>query len=87
MNNKFNYTYDFLREKNQKLVLERNISFEEIISAIQNGCLIDIVEHPNSEKYYNQKMYIVELNHYIYLVPFIIQDDETIFLKTIFLRS
>lgn len=84
MSDKLNYTYDFSREKNQKLILERNISFEEIISAIQNDCLLDIVEHPNSEKYYNQKMYIVEFNHYVYMVPFVVQEDGTIFLKTIF---
>lgn len=75
--------FNFSAEKNKKLIKERNVSFEEIISAIENGGLLDIVEHPNSNRYYNQKIYLVELEYYIYLVPFVIEDDGTIFLKTI----
>ena len=78
------YNYDFSADKNCKLIQERNISFEEIISAIENDCLLDVIEHPNIEKYDSQKMYIVEFNNYVYLVPFIINHEGTIFLKTIF---
>ena len=78
------YIFNFSLEKNQKLICERNISFEEIISAIENDSIVDIIEHHNLQKYANQKMYVVKLNDYIYLVPFIIEDDYTIFLKTIF---
>jgi uncharacterized DUF497 family protein len=77
------YNYNFSSEKNSKLVQERRVSFEEIIAAIENHCLLDVTEHPNATKYLNQQMYIVELNNYAYLVPFVTEDDGTIFLKTI----
>jgi len=44
------YIYNFSSEKNQKLIQERNISFEEIISAIEDNCILDIIEHPNPTK-------------------------------------
>jgi len=78
------YIYNFSSEKNQKLIQERNISFEEIISAIEDNCILDIIEHPNPQKYSNQQMYIINFNYYIYLVPFVNETDGTIFLKTIF---
>ena len=78
------YIYNFSLEKNQKLIKTRNISFEEIISAIESGCLLDVIEHYNSDKYPNQRIYLVESNNYVYLVPFMLQEDGIIFLKTIF---
>jgi uncharacterized DUF497 family protein len=78
------YNFNFSLEKNRKLIKERNISFEEIISAIESDCIIDVIEHTNLQKYNNQKMYIVKFNDYIYLIPFVIENDGTIFLKTIF---
>ena len=76
-------TFTFSAEKNFKLKSERNISFEEIIAAIDNGQLLDILEHSNPEKYANQKIYIVEAKNYIYLVPFVKEKNGGIFLKTI----
>lgn len=75
--------YDFSQEKNHKLLLERNICFEEIIIAIRNGGLLDVMNHPNQEKYPNQKLYVVLVDRYTYLVPFVKKDNDTIFLKTI----
>jgi uncharacterized DUF497 family protein len=77
-----NMTYTFSPEKNQKLILERNISFEEVIAAILDGSILDIIEHGNP-KYRRQRMYVVELKGYIYLVPFVTDDQGNIFLKTI----
>jgi uncharacterized DUF497 family protein len=76
--------FDFSVAKNQLLIKERNISFEEIIAALDNGQLLDIIEQPNPNKYPNQKMYVVLINGYVYLVPFVEQDETTVFLKTIF---
>lgn len=79
--------YDFNPEKNLKLKQERGISFEEIITAIEEGHLLDVMDHPNKNKYNNQKIYIVEIEKYIYLVPFIeeiIEEKQRLFLKTIF---
>lgn len=63
--------------------MERNISFEEIIAAIEDDQIVDILEHPNSEKYENQKIYVICAKEYVYLVPFVIDVDGNIFLKTI----
>lgn len=77
-------SYTFSDEKNQRLIKERGISFENIIAALDNGLLLDTIKHPNSTKYPNQKIYLVDLNGYVYLVPFVYQDEQTVFLKTIF---
>ena len=74
--------FNWNNEKNDQLKRRRNISFERIATQIENGKLLDIVDHPNKEQYPNQKMYIVEYENYAYLVPFV-QEDNKIFLKTI----
>jgi hypothetical protein len=45
--------------------------------------LLDVIEHPNPDKYNRQKIYVIEINNYVYLVPFVDLNDER-FLKTIF---
>ena len=74
------YAWD--NEKNEWLIEERNISFERVINLIENNELLDIVRHPNAEQYPHQKMFVVEIDEYAYLVPFV-ESDEEIFLKTI----
>lgn len=69
-------------EKNEYLKRERGVSFENAIEAIVGVGLIIILDHPNRQKYAHQKMYIVELNDYAYMVP-CVEDEEKIFLKTI----
>ena len=76
-------TFAFSPEKNRKLIDERKISFEEIIAAIGEGQLLDILEHPNLAKYENQRIYVVQAKNYIYLVPFVDDKHGKIFLKTI----
>ena len=61
---------------------ERNIRFEDIVVAIVDNGILDIIEHPNKKRYPNQKIYIIEINKYAYLVPFI-EDEVKYFLKTI----
>lgn len=75
--------YEYSAEKNIKLKEERNISFEEIIYYINNGHLLDTIEHPNRTKYEGQLFYLVDVDGYVYLVPFV-QEENRIFLKTIF---
>ena len=69
-------------DKNKQLQDERNISFEEIVFYIERGFLLDVVEHPNQTKYSGQKIFIVNINDYAYLVPFV-ETDKEVFLKTI----
>ena len=74
--------FDWNNDKNEKLKSERKVSFEEVIVAMSEGRVLDVVEHLNREKYVNQKILIVEINNYVYLVPFV-ENREKIFLKTI----
>jgi len=69
-------------DKNRMLIEGRGISFEDIVFSLQSGCLLDDVVHPNTEKYSHQRMFIVAIDDYAYLVPYI-ENDEEIFLKTI----
>jgi uncharacterized DUF497 family protein len=68
--------------KNIQLHTERNVSFEEIAYHIEMGGLLDIVEHPNPTTYPGQRIFIVAIENYAYLVPFVESDTE-VFLKTI----
>lgn len=74
--------FDWDEGKNEFLKIEREISFEDVIIAIDDGKLLDIVEHPNKDKYPNQKIFIVNVSDYVYLIPFV-EDETKIFLKTI----
>lgn len=69
-------------EKNQLLQLQRYVSFEEVLEKIVNGEIIGRRIHPNTEKYPNQQIFVLEINSYIWYVPFV-ETDEEIFLKTI----
>jgi len=68
--------------KNQQLMDERGVCFEDIILNINLGNELDIYDHPNQERYPNQQISVIRIEDYIYLVPFVENDNE-IFLKTI----
>ncbi len=68
-------------DKNIKLKLERDISFEEVLELVLNEHIVDIIEHPKRK---NQNVFVLEINNYIYAVPFIIDENENIILKTVF---
>jgi len=74
--------YNWDPEKNKQLIEDRGISFEEVIFHLQSDSLLDDVEHPNRESYGHQRMYVVAIEKYVYLVPYVESKDE-IFLKTI----
>lgn len=69
-------------EKNEQLRAERGISFEEIVFHIERGDILDILEHPNQEKYRGQRIFVVNVSDYVYLVPFEETESEVV-LKTI----
>ncbi len=80
-------TYKTIRygfEKNQLLKAQRDISFEDVILALESGYLLDDIEYPNKEKYPNQNIFIIlmQVKDYVYLVPYV-EDETTIFLKPI----
>lgn len=67
-------------EKNEILKRERGISFEEVAYLIESGQIIGIEESP---RYPNQRMYVLEIDNYAIIVPYVVSDDE-IFLKQLF---
>jgi len=75
--------FDWDEEKNRRLKEERGIGFEDVLLALQEERLITIFRHPNQKKYPNQEIFVIEVNSYIYIIPFV-EDQEKIFLKTIF---
>ncbi len=74
--------YDWSDEKNEWLQQERGVVFEDIVFHLSQGGLLDTIEHPNQQQYPGQKIFIVNVEGYAYLVPFV-EDNEMIFLKTI----
>lgn len=74
--------YNWNSEKNQLLMRERGISFERIVFEIGSGNELTVLEHPNQEKYPGQRISMVQVDDYVYAVPFVETDSE-IFLKTI----
>ncbi len=78
-------TFNWDDRKNQLLKRTRDIGFEEIVVAIEEGDLVDVLDHPNTELYADQRIYLVAHRNYIYAVPSV-RNVETgeIVLKTIF---
>jgi hypothetical protein len=60
----------------------RGVSFEDVVFYLQQGALLDDLEHSNPEKYSNQRIFVLEIDEYVYLVPYV-EDRNEIFLKTI----
>ena len=69
-------------EKDESLRKERDISFEEIVFHIEQGDVVDLLEHPNQKRYPGQRIFVVNVDEYAYLVPFV-ELEEEVFLKTI----
>ena len=69
-------------EKNERLQQERGVSFEAVVLHIENGDVLDILERPNQMKYAGQRIFVVRIGDYAYLVPFV-ENEEKVFLKTI----
>jgi len=75
--------FDFNIDKNKKLLADRGVGFEQVIRELKANKELDIVEHPNKDKYPDQKVFVIEIEKYVYAVPFI-QKGDCCFLKTIF---
>ena len=75
--------FDWNEQKNQWLIRERDVCFEQVVLSIENGKLLDVIQHPNPDKYIRQQVYVIDIEGYAYMVPFV-EEDDVIFLKTIF---
>ena len=74
--------FDWNDEKNEWLKRVRGITFEDIVYYLAHNGLLDIIEHPNKERYPGQRIFVVDVEGYACLVPFV-EEGEAIFLKTI----
>lgn len=74
--------YTWSDVKNAQLKRSRGVSFEEMVEAIADGGLVDVLEHPNRGRYPAQRLFIVRWRGYVYVVPFV-ETRGSIFFKTI----
>ncbi|MCL5011270.1 MAG: DUF4258 domain-containing protein [Patescibacteria group bacterium] len=74
--------FDWDNGKNEVLKRERDVGFEDVLTAIEAGDTLDILENSNKKKYPNQKVFVVRIEDYAFIVPFV-EDEEKVFLKTI----
>jgi len=74
--------FQWNNEKNEWLKEHRGVCFEQVVILMEREEVLDVLEHPNQDKYPGQRIAIVEINEYTYLVPYV-QEGEEIFLKTI----
>jgi uncharacterized DUF497 family protein len=75
-------TFDWNADKNRQLIEERGVSFEDVVFFLQGDGLLDDLEHPNQARYPDQRLFVVNIDGYAYLVPYI-EDHDIIFFKTI----
>jgi uncharacterized DUF497 family protein len=73
----------YSKEKDLLLKKERNVSFQDIKKAFDENRIVAIVKNPHNTRYRNQKMFLVTIDNYIYVVPFV-EDADHLFLKTIY---
>jgi len=77
--NKITYQWD--EEKNNILKnSERKISFEDVVYALKNERLLDVIPSPTHD---NQECLVLNISDYVYIVPFVSNGNE-IFFKTIY---
>jgi uncharacterized DUF497 family protein len=69
-------------EKNEWLKNNRGVSFEQVVILMEREDVLETIEHPNQKKYPGQKIAILKIEDYAYLVPYV-QEGEEIFLKTV----
>ena len=69
-------------DKNQQLITERGVSFEDVVFYLSQGKVLDDLKHPNSDKYPDQRVFVLNIDDYVYLVPYV-ENRSEIFLKTI----
>jgi uncharacterized DUF497 family protein len=74
--------FDWNDEKNEFLKSTRGVSFEEVVFHIQNGDVLDVLKHPNAARYPKQNIIVLNIEGYVYLVPYV-KERGVRFLKTI----
>lgn len=73
----------FNKEKDEVLKKSRGIGFDEVVYVIENDIKTKSIEHPNKKKYPKQRVFLVQIRDYLYVVPFI-EEEDYLFLKTVY---
>ncbi|PIR43193.1 toxin [candidate division WWE3 bacterium CG10_big_fil_rev_8_21_14_0_10_32_10] len=77
--------FDYNEEKNQLLVESRGIGFERVIDEIESNNLVANIRHFKSSRYKNQFLFLVRIDDYIYVVPYVKDEKRNVFfLKTVY---
>ena len=74
--------FDWSDEKSESLEKTRGICFEDIVVHVQNGCVLEVIKHPSKDRYPHQNMIVLDVEGYVYLVPYV-KSRGVRFLKTI----
>jgi uncharacterized DUF497 family protein len=74
--------FDWNDEKNEFLKSAHDVSFEEVVFHIQNGDVLDVIRHPNADRYPKQNIIVLNIEGYVYLVLYV-KERGIRFLKTI----
>jgi uncharacterized DUF497 family protein len=74
--------FDWNDEKNKLLKSARGVSFEEVVFHIQHGDVLDVIRHPDAARYPKQNIIVLNIEGYVYLVPYV-KERGVRFLKTI----
>ena len=74
--------FDWNDEKNEFLKSARGVSFEEVVFHVQKGDVLDVIKHPNAARYPKQNIIVLNMEGYVYLVPYV-KEKGIRFLKTI----
>jgi hypothetical protein len=53
-----------------------------VVFHIEKGDILDDYQHPNQQKYAGQRIMVIGINNYAYLIPYV-EDRDEMFLKTI----
>lgn len=75
--------FRFDSKKSKRLKIERGVDFDDIVDALKKEKLIKVIDHPNKKRYPKQRIFLVEINKYIYAAPFV-EENDYVFLKTIY---
>ena len=74
---------DWNQEKNEELKIDRGLCFEDVEVLIMAEEILADLPHPNQKKYPKQRVLYLLIDNYVCVVPYV-QDNNTMFLKTIF---
>ncbi len=69
-------------EKSEALKASRGICFEDVVFFIERGEIVDDYLHPNQKEYPGQRIMVINVANYAYLVPYV-ENEKELFLKTI----